>query len=288
MAPPRSGVEIRLPKADVTRMKSYVVLGLILSVAVFPGCAYDDGDDLKPVVRRVTPEGARLLTACGGSSGLIESPSHSCTFFAPGEGAGTTTAVAGKLRQDGFDVACPRPGEVAAVRDDIRVLVEVAQYGSVVASGGVANVFDPGYQPRRAKVIPDGSVALKISASRLEDASASFWRSRARAGGRCSTPLPKPNLVEHCANWWNGVVGQATGEDALRRGAGPPVEIRRTSGIETAACTYTLRARGRFLQVTARFESGDWIWPPLRKVERPRAFRPNARLSETGRLDLIA
>jgi hypothetical protein len=262
------------------------ILGTAVALLVMAGCAYDDGSDLKPVVQGATPPGARLLTSCGGSSGLIESPSHSCTFFAPGDGAAVTTAVAGRLRADGFDVACRRPGEVTAVRDDIRVLVEVAQYGSVVASGGVANVFDLGYRPRGAQPIPAGSVAVEISASRLADASASFWRSRAREGGRCSAPLPKPNLAEYCANWWNGV-GRDTAADALRRGARAPVEIRPAWGIETAACTYTLRARDRFLRVTARFKDAEWTWPALRAVSPPQAFRPNARLTEDGRLDLV-
>jgi len=274
--------------ADFTRMRYlHVILGTVVSLFVLAGCGYDDGGDLVPVVESATPAGARLLTGCGASTGLIESPSHSCTFFAPGDGGAVTAGVARALRRDGFDVACPRPGAVAAVRDDVRVNAEVTQYGSVVASGGVANVFDGGYQPRRAESIPTGSVALKIDASRLVDASASFWRSLARQGGRCAAPLQKPNLAERCVNWWNGPAGRASGDDALRRGARPPVEVRAAWGIEKANCTYTLRARGRFLRVTARFVSGDWIWPPLRELNRPKTFRPNARLSEDGRLDLI-
>jgi len=273
--------------ADPTRMRyPRMILVTVVSLVVLAGCGYDEGGDLVPVVEAATPAGARLLTACGGSSGLIEEPSHSCTFFARGDGGAVTAGVARALRRDGFDVACPRPGEMTAVRDDVRVHAEVAQYGSVVASGGVANIFDSGYRPRGAKSIPPGSVALKIDAARLVDASASFWRSLARQGGRCAASLSKPNLAERCVNWWHGV-GRATAEDALRRGARPPVEIRTAWGIEKAACTYTLRARGRFLRVTARFERGDWIWPPLRELSRPGTFRPNARLNEDGRLDLI-
>jgi hypothetical protein len=273
--------------ADFTRMRyPRMILGTVVSLLVLAGCGYDDGGDLVPVVEAATPAGARVLTACGGSTGLIESPSQSCTFFAPGDGGAVTAAVARALRRDGFDAACRRPGEVTAVRDDVRVVAEVVQHGSVVASGGVANVFGGGYRPRGAESIPAGSVALKIDASRLVDASASFWRSLAREGGSCSAPLPKPNLAESCVNWWNGR-GRATGDDAVRRGARPPVEIRAASGIEKATCTYTLRARGRFLRVTARYERRDWIWPPLRELNRPGTFRPNARLNEDGRLDLI-
>jgi hypothetical protein len=272
--------------ADFTRMRyPRMILGTIVSLLVLAGCGYDEGGDLGPVVEAATPAGARTLTACGGSGGLIEPPSHSCAFFAPGDGGAVTAAVAGALRRDGFDVACRRPGEVTAVRDDIRVLAEVTQYGSVVASGGVVNVFGAGFRPRGAKAIPAGSVALKIDASRLVDASASFWRSLAREGGSCAAPLQKPNLAEHCVNWWNGV-GMATGDDAIRRGARPPVEIRTAWGIETSTCTYTLRARRLFLRVTARFDRGEWVWPPLRKLNRPGTFRPNARLNEDGRLDL--
>jgi hypothetical protein len=249
-----------------------VILG-IAAVLVVAGCAYDDGADLEPVVDRATPAGARALAACGGSGGLIESPSRSCTFFARGGGGAVTTAVASALRADGFEVACRRPGEVTAVRDDIRLLAEVTQHGSVDAPGG-------------DKPIPAGSVAVKIDASRLVEASASFWRGLAREGGNCAAPLPKPNLAQLCVNWWNGV-GIPTSKDALRRGARSDVEVRPDWGIEASACTYTLRARGRFLRVTARFEDGDWIWPRLRALSRPGAFRPNAHLNEDGRLYLV-
>jgi hypothetical protein len=259
----------------------------VLMLALTAGCAYDQGRDLPPIVERVTPAGARLLTACGGSSGLIEEPSHGCTFFARGDGATVTARVAQALRRDGFNVACRRPGEIAAVRGNVRVLAEVTQYGSVVAWGGIANVYPAGYRPRRSKPIPARSVALAIDASRLEASSASFWRQHVREGGRCNAPLPKPNLDEHCVNWWNGV-GIPTAEAALRRRVLPPVEVRRRTGIARATCTYTLRTASGYLRVTARFERGDWVWPPLHRVDRPRSFRPNALLNEDGRLQLTS
>lgn len=251
---------------------SRVILGMVAALLMVAGCGYDDGADLAPVVDRATPAGARTLAACGGSDGVIESPSRSCTFFAPGDGGAVTTAVANALRGDGFDVACRRPGEVTAVRDDIRFLAEVTQHGSVDAPGG-------------DKPIPAGSVAVKIDASRLNEASASFWRSLAQEGGNCAARVPKPNLAQFCVNWWN-VTGIDTGSDAVRRGARSLVEVRPAWGNETKACTYTLRARGRFLRVTARHEQGDWIWPRLHELDRPGKFRPNARLNEDGRLDL--
>jgi hypothetical protein len=172
--------------------------------------------------------------------------------------------VANALREDGFEVACRTPGEVTAVRDDIRVLAKVTQDGSAA-----------------------GSVAVKIDASRLAEASASYWRNLAREGGRCAAPVQKPNLAEFCVNWWN-VSGIDTGSDAVRRGARSPVEVRPAWGNGTETCTYTLRARGRFLRVTARSDpDGGFIWPPLRALTRPGAFRPNAHLDEGGRLNLM-
>lgn len=250
-----------------------VIIGMVAFLFVVAGCSYDDGADLAPVVEHATPSGARVLAACGGSSGLIDYADRSCTFFAPGESGAVTTEIANALRGDGFDVACRRPGEVTAVRDDIRLLAEVTQHGTVDAPGG-------------AKAIPAGSVAVKIGASRLAQASASVWRSRAREGGRCAATVPKPNLAEFCVNWWN-VSGIDTGSDAVRRGARPRVEVRPAwkSGAET--CTYTLRARGRFLRVTARSVPDGFIWPRLRALSRPGAFRPNAHLNEDGRLYLV-
>ena len=78
-----------------------------------------------------------------------------------------------------------------------------------------------------------------------------------------------------------------TGDRALRLRARPPVPIRTDWGIERATCSYTLRTSVGFLGVTARFERGDWTWPRLREVNAPGNFRPNARLNEYGRLDLI-
>lgn len=258
----------------------------LLVIALLTGCGYDTGDDLPGVVEAVTPSGAQPVTACGGSTGLIESPSHSCTFFAPGVGGAVTVEVARSLRREGFEAGCQRPGEVAAVRDDVRVSVEVTQHGWVVASGGVANVLGGGYRPRGSQPIPPGSVALEISASRLPEASAGFWLGLARERGRCEAPLPKPNLAESCVNWWNGV-GFATGNEAVRLKARRPVEIRHRLGIETSSCTYTLRTADGYLRTTARFEHGDWTWPRLRRVPPPARFRPNGLLGENGRLDLV-
>ena len=243
-------------------MKCLLILATVAALLV-AGCGYDDGPDLAPAVERATPPGARALAACGGSGGLIESPSRSCTFFAPGNSGTVTTEIANALRGDGFDVACRRPGEITAVRDDIRLLAEVTRHGSADA----------------------GSVTVKIGASRLAEASAASWKSRAREGGGCAIPVPKPNLAQFCVNWWN-VSGIDTGSDAVRRGARGPVEVRPAwvDGAET--CTYTLRARGSFLRVTARSDpEGGFIWPRLRALSRPGPFRPNARLND-GRLDL--
>ena len=259
---------------------------MVASLAILAGCGYDSGSDLPGVVSEVTPAGARLLTRCSGSSGLIDAPSHSCSFFARGDGPSVTSTVARALREQGFEVACRAPGEITAVGNDVRVLVEVTQYGSVVVGNGGVNVFSSGYLPRGARSIPAGSVALEIGASRLEEASAPFWRSLAQEHGRCDAILPKPNLAEHCVNWWNNV-GRPTAVKALRRRAGPQVQIRADWGIERSACIYTLSTPAGYLRVRARFERGDWTWPGLRRV-RAAAFRPNALLNEDGRLDLGA
>jgi hypothetical protein len=266
-------------------MSRFGILVAAVTALTVGGCAYDEGRDLPPIVERATPSGARLLATCGGSSGLIDPPSYGCVFFARGSGADVTASLARALQRDGFDVSCPRPGEIAAVRDDVRVLADVTEHGSVVASGDIANVFDAGWRPRGSKPIPPGWVALDLDASRLE--SAAFWKARAAGGGRCDRPLPKPNVGQHCVNWWNGV-GAPTAAHALRRRVRPFVEVRRRTGIGVATCTYTLRTRTRYLRVTARFADGRWVWPPLRSVDRPRAFRPNARLDDDGRLELTS
>lgn len=266
----------------MTRKTRRATAALVASLALLAGCGYDTGEDLPGVVSAVTPADARPLTACGGSSGLIESPSYECAFFTPGDGAAVTSALAQALRREGFEVACRAPGEITAVRRSVRVTGEVAQHGSVVASGGVANVYDSGYVPRGAQPIPTGFVAIKIAASRLSESSASFWTSLARKPGRCDAPLPKPNLAEHCVNWWNAT-GRPTALRALRAHARPRVEIRTDWGVERAACTYTLHTRAGYLRVTTRFEHGRWIWPRLRRAGRVGAFRPNAWLNEDGR-----
>jgi hypothetical protein len=77
-----------------------------------------------------------------------------------------------------------------------------------------------------------------------------------------------------------------TSEAARRRHAGPAVRITRTERPGVSTCTYTVRVRGRFQRVIARFDHGDWIWPPLRAVAPPRRFQPNARLEANGWLGL--
>jgi hypothetical protein len=256
-----------------------------VAVSVPAGCAYDEGRDLPPIVQRATPTGARLLTPCGGSSGLIDPPSYGCVFFVRGSGAAVTASLARVLGEEGFTVACPSPGKITAVRDNVLVLAEVTQYGSVVARGGIANVFEAGWRPRGSKPIPPGWVALDLDALRLE--SAAFWRAQAARAGRCDRPLLEPNIVEHCVNWWNGV-GTPTAREAVRRRARPLVEVRRRTGIGVATCTYTLRNRRGYLRVSARFANTRWVWPPLRRVSGLRAFRPNAVLNEDGRLELTS
>ncbi len=191
-----------------------------------------------------------------------------------------TAAVARALREQGFAAACSTPGEITAVRDNVRVLVEVAQYGSVVASGSVANVFDPGYRPRGSRLIPVGSVVVDVGVSRLSELSASRWRSGAREPGRCDAALQKPDLVARCVNWWNGE--RQSREEADRLGAQPSIEVRPDWGIESSSCAYTIRTNRGYLSTTWRFEDDAWIRPRLHPIKPPAAFRANARMDKYG------
>ena len=262
------------------------LLALCLLLPLLPACGYDTGADLRPVVERITPSGARPLAACGGSSGLIDEPSYGCKYLVRGEAEKVSEAIASALRSEGFAVSCPRAGELAALRRDIRVTAEVTPSGWISHASGVANVFEGGHRPEGSQPIPKGSVALDLDASRQSDASSAFWRRHVAEGLPCNRSLVQPHPLEHCVTWWNGPVGMETSEAARRRHAGPAVQITRTERPGVSTCTCTVRVRGRFQRVIARFDHGDWIWPPLRAVAPPRRFQPNARLEANGWLGL--
>jgi len=262
------------------------LVALCFAIAILSACGYDTGVDLPPVLERVVPSGARPVTTCGGSSGLIDEPSYSCTYLVRGEAGAIADRIARALRRDGYAVSCPRPGELAALRDDVRVTAEVTAGGSISRSGGVANVFPSGYRPEGSHPIPQGFVALDLGAIRQSEASAAFWRGQVAAGLPCDRAPVAPDPLEVCITWWNGPVGSATSETARRRRAGPGVRVVRSEHPGVSTCTYTVRVPDGFQRLIARFDHGTWIWPPLRAVARPRPFRPNARLARDGRLSL--
>lgn len=247
------------------------------------GCAYDDGEDLRPIVRGVIPAGAEPLGPCGGSDGLIDAPSHACTLLVPGSGTKVTNALAAALARDGFGVACEAVGEVTALRDDVRVTAEVAQFGSISSAGGVVNILKSTYRHPGTRRIPRGSVAVRIGATRLSDSSVDRYRRLIARGGTCDRPFVQESPLVRCTEWWNGAVGEATSEEATRRGAGPEVYVVSRLRVGESSCTYTLRhGRRGFLGMTARFTEGDWHWPSLRRVRPSGAFRPNAVLLANG------
>lgn len=260
------------------------ILFVFLSVLVVSGCGYDHGRDLGLLVQAVSPTGAHPVTACSGSSGLIENPSYGCTYLVRGNGGAVTESLARALRQEGFAVGCSAPGSLAALRGDVRVTAEVTQYGSIVASGGVVNVFGAGYRPEDSQAIRRGFVALRLDASRQSTASAALWQAQVEDGGRCDRPLVPPDPIEQCLTWWNGPVGQATSAAAVRGRLGPEAQVKRRERPGVSTCTYTLRAPKGIRVMTAIFDHGSWSWPPFDKVELVRTFRPNAILAASGRL----
>jgi hypothetical protein len=259
---------------------------LCVLVCLTPGCGYDTGPDLRPAVERVTPSGALRVAACGGSSGLIDEPSYSCLYMVPGRVGVVTQTIATALQAQGFAVSCARPGELAALRGNVRITAEVTGEGSISRSGGVANVLAGGYRPEGSRPIPRGSVVLDLDATRQPESSAAFWRRHVAEGGRCDRARIPIHPLEVCVAWWNGPVGMTTSEAARRRRAGPGVHIVRAERPGVSTCTYTVRVPRGYARLTARFDHGKWIWPPLRAVPPPRPFSPNARLEANGWLSL--
>jgi hypothetical protein len=261
-----------------------LVLSLLLPLVA--GCGYDEGADLRPAVERITPPGGVALEACGGSSGLIDYPSHSCTYLVRSTTAAATQSLASTLRREGFVVSCRQPGELAALRGDVRVTAEVTEHGSISTAGGVVNVLRGGYRAEGARRIPSGSVVVRVGAIRQSESSAAFWRRQVEEGGRCDQSPAPINPLEHCVNWWNGPVGRTTSESVRRRRIGGPVQIVAAERPGVSSCTYMIRARDGFAEVGAKFDHGDWAWQQPRRVRRPARFRPNATLYAHGWLAL--
>ena len=271
------------------------VLLAVLAVLSATGCGYDDGRDLPGVVEGATPPDSRLVGACGGSSGLIESPSHTCTLFSPGEARGVAITVAGALVDQGFEVSCRGGGvqiTVTGLRDDVRVDAEITADGTVTTSGGVVNVFDPGYVPPAAEAIPPGSVALRLSASRQSDASASFYRSWIREGTSCSAEgFVRLLTLDSCIDGWNARGNDARRRLALRRARVPAASIVHLSdapGVSNGCHFGFLARRGRYLMLEFRRHDDrlDWAGPELGYFSGE-GFEPDARLRADGMLVLV-
>jgi hypothetical protein len=271
------------------------VLLAVVAVLFGTGCGYDDGRDLPGVVEGATPPDSRLVGACGGSPGLIESPSYTCTLFSPGEPRGVAIAVADALVDQGFEVSCRGGGvqiRLTGLRDDVRVDAETTGDGTVTTSGGVVNVFDPGYVPPGAEAIPPGSVALRLSASRQSDASASFYRSWISEGASCSTEgFRRLPTLDACIDGWNAPGNDTRRRLALRRARVPAASIVHLSdapGVSNGCHFGFLARRGRYLMLEGRWRGDrlDWAEPELGYFSGE-GFEPDARLRGDGMLVLV-
>lgn len=146
---------------------------MLVLVAAAAGCGYDAGGDLRPIVADATPPGARLVGMCGGSTGVIESPSHSCKYLVPGNAGEAVASVARALAQTGFRISCEARGyEITLLgeRGDVRVLARAVAAGTVIDDGDVVNV-NPGARATGGNRIPRGSAFLDVDASRRTDTS---------------------------------------------------------------------------------------------------------------------
>lgn len=265
----------------------------LLVVATGAGCGYDEGKDLPGIVEAVAPAASHVVGTCGGSSGLIESPSHGCTFFAPGEPRKVAVAVARALIKQGFEVSCRGGGmtiEVTGLRGDVRAAAEITGDGTVTTSGGVVNVFAPGYVPPGADPIPTGSVALKLSASRQSDASAGFNQSRIREGAPCSTTGLRRQTLDLCIEEWNGLGNERNRRLALQRARVPAASVFRlsVSGVSSGCHFGFLARRGRYLILQSTWEDDHLAWAePEVGYSSGKRFEPHAKLRPDGTLRLI-
>jgi hypothetical protein len=230
-------------------------------------CGYDTGRDLPGVVDRATPAGAELVGECGGSPGLIESPSHGCTYVVRGELDEVTTVVADALVEQGFDVTCrgdEATVEVAGLRGNVRVSAEVTADGSLTDDGdGAVNVYEPGYSPPRARRIPAGSVALSLAASRQSEASADFQREWIAGGFACAEDVLEEQTLEGCVEAWNGLDNEANRRLASRRMRLPVayVVLRSNEPGVSSGCFFGFLAhRGRYLIFESSWKDGSLVF----------------------------
>jgi hypothetical protein len=102
---------------------------------------------------------------------------------------------------------------------------------------------------------------------------------RVRPNGRLR--LKPPSLNERCEVWWNAEAGAEARAAAVRRRLTAEVEAVYEEG-QAPRCTYTLRSKGRYLEVVVELRDSRWATTPLRPVEPTRLFRPNGEVLDTG------
>ena len=235
---------------------------LVSTLVVGAGCGYDQGEDLPVIVENATPPRATQVGACGGSSGLIESPSHGCTFLVRADEGEVTTSVAQALADDGFQVSCRRSDEsveLAGLRGDVRVRAEVTPAGSISERGGVVNVYGSGDVPPGGRRIPRGSVALALDASRQAAASEDFQREWVRDGFTCDRGELQEQSLPGCVDAWNAPANEPNRRLAARRMRVPVAYVSlRSDGPGVAeGCFFGFLARGgRYLIVESSW-AGD-------------------------------
>jgi hypothetical protein len=266
----------------------------LASVVTAAACGYDEGKDLPAVVEQAAPRAAELVGECGGTSGFIESPSHSCTYLAPGQTFGVTREVAGALARQGFAVSC-RGGdetvEIAGLRGNVRAHAEITAGGSVSDAGGdVINVHSPGFEPAGAKAIPARSVAVKLTASRQSEASANFWRAWIAAGVACSEDGLRQQTLTGCLEEWNGSSNEANRRLAVRRlraRVAYVVVSSEKAGVSSGCFFGFLARRGRYLIFKSSWRQGDLVFAePELGYASGKGLDADARVGRDGKLEL--
>jgi hypothetical protein len=285
--------------ADVTpvssrRWSARLQAILILASLVTAGCGYDEGEELPGIVARATPAGAKLVGECGGSPGLIESPSRECTYTVAGEAGDVTNAVADALVAVGFDVSCRRDENtirITALRANVRVDAHVIEDDSLTNHGdGAVNVHGRGYVPTGARRIPAGSVALSVNASRQSEASADFHREWIADGFACSAIVLHAQTLEGCVEAWNSHANERNQRLVVRRMRVPAAYVRLRSdepGVSSGCFFGVLARQGRYLIFESTWKNGSAAFArPELGYASGKGFDANARVRGDGTFHL--
>jgi hypothetical protein len=259
------------------------------------GCGYDEGEDLPPIVEGVVPEGAEQVGECGGSPGLIESPSHHCTYFVPGELDEVTEDVAEALTDEGFDLSCRRDAvavEIAGLRPNVSVRSEITADGSVKDSGdGAVNVYEPGYVPAGARSIPAGAVALYVSVSRQSEAGLGTQRAWTSSGFECAEETLHRQTLEGCTEAWNAPMNEANRRLARTRMRVPVAYVILSDSNEpgvSSGCFFGFLAHeGRYLIFESSWTDAGLVFSePELGYSSQKGLDANALVRRDGMLEL--